>query len=181
MKNSTQSLSETDKKMTGLLMMVSLNLSHNCRYRCVCVWVRCFSSLSDGVGYVEDGREIFDDDLDDDVMESKGKYACFAALRCFVYLDVKPVFHSQGELVLKERKQRKAWRNLLWPSPTPLRASSWTAMWKDLLRYVDIFIHFHFFILTPFWFYFLHSSLRKMWIYPKMTCWEIFYKTCTLK
>lgn len=34
------------------------------------------SLLSDGTGYVEDGREIFDDDLDDDVVENnKGKYS----------------------------------------------------------------------------------------------------------
>lgn len=32
------------------------------------------SFLSDGTGYVEDGREIFDDDLDDDVVENKGKH-----------------------------------------------------------------------------------------------------------
>lgn len=31
------------------------------------------SGLADGTGYVEDGREIFDDDLDDDVVENKGK------------------------------------------------------------------------------------------------------------
>lgn len=37
MKNSTQSLFETDKKTTGLLMMVGLNLSHSCRYIGVCV------------------------------------------------------------------------------------------------------------------------------------------------
>lgn len=29
--------------------------------------------LSDGTGYVEDGREIFDDDLADDVVENKGE------------------------------------------------------------------------------------------------------------
>lgn len=35
------------------------------------------SLLSDGTGYVEDGREIFDDDLDDDVVENnKGKHSC---------------------------------------------------------------------------------------------------------
>lgn len=36
------------------------------------------SSLpSDGTGYVEDGREIFDDDLDDDVVEkNKGNHSC---------------------------------------------------------------------------------------------------------
>lgn len=35
------------------------------------VWLALYPS--DGTGYVEDGREIFDDDLDDDVVEnSKG-------------------------------------------------------------------------------------------------------------
>lgn len=34
-----------------------------------------FLFLPDGTGYVEDGREIFDDDLDDDVVEDKrGKH-----------------------------------------------------------------------------------------------------------
>lgn len=32
------------------------------------------SPHSDGTGYVEDGREIFDDDLDDDVVEHKGEH-----------------------------------------------------------------------------------------------------------
>lgn len=46
MKSSTQSLFETDKKTTGLLMMVGLNLKHNCRYKCVCVCVRAMFFFS---------------------------------------------------------------------------------------------------------------------------------------
>lgn len=38
--------------------------------------MKASSLLSDGTGYVEDGREIFDDDLDDDVVEkSKGNHS----------------------------------------------------------------------------------------------------------
>lgn len=32
--------------------------------------------LVDGVGYVEDGREIFDDDLEDDVLDAGEKGTC---------------------------------------------------------------------------------------------------------
>lgn len=37
----------------------------------------CLLSLSDGTGYVEDGREIFDDDLDDDALEKDPKSKFF--------------------------------------------------------------------------------------------------------
>lgn len=36
----------------------------------------CMLCLSDGTGYVEDGREIFDDELDDDALEKGPKSEC---------------------------------------------------------------------------------------------------------
>lgn len=73
-------------------------------------WILTMLHLSDGTGYVEDGREIFDDDLDDDVVEKKGEkyFLLFLVLRfkgeqtCMNLL-----FFKQERAALKEEIQGK--------------------------------------------------------------------------
>ena len=55
-----------DKKMIGSLMMVFQVILH---YTYI-YWNN--SSFSDGSGYVEDGREVFDDDLGDGEVGKRG-------------------------------------------------------------------------------------------------------------
>lgn len=73
MRRSTQNVFNNDKKMTGLLMMVKVLQRKKFQYYDCCIFL-------DGAGYVEDGREVFDDDLDDEnialatkSMKHKGK------------------------------------------------------------------------------------------------------------
>ena len=95
---------------------------------------------TDGTGYVEDGREIFDDDLDDDAVEQRGKHSRTHMLTgtetlpvaaggtsrhasCDSVCAVSVVF-VQGRPALKEQTPRRTPRRRRWPNPTASRASS---------------------------------------------------------